>query len=82
MATKDTKGNVGRGPTVGNAGTPAKREEFKANKASKEGTAREIANAIGARASNPPVPARQTEKNQGRVTGDVNKGRGPRKGVK
>ena len=82
MATKDTKGNVGRGPTVGNKGTPAKREEFKAAKEAWGATAREIAAAVGARAGEPPVPARQTEKNQGRVTGDVNKGRGPRKGVK
>ena len=71
-----------RGPTVGNAGNPTKRKEFIAEKESYSAVAREIAGAIGARAGKPDVPPVSHQKNQGMVSGDVNKGKGPRKGNK
>ena len=67
---------------VGNQGTPSKRAAFIADKASKEGTAREISNAIGARSMAPEVPAISKQKNQGQVSPNTNKGRGPTKGNK
>ena len=76
------KKNVGRGPTVGNNGNPTKRGDFKADKASKEGTAREIANAIGARAQGSSVPATHKEAKQGQVSPNTNKSKGPTKGNK
>jgi len=76
---KAAKGNVGRGPTVGNAKT-SKRVEFLADKASKEPTARMIADSIGARAQQPQVPKTNYQKNQGQVSPNTNVGRGPTKG--
>lgn len=80
MATKEI--NQKRGPTCGNAGTPSKREAFKSDKASKQGAASEITNAIGARSMAPKVPTISKEKNQGQVSPNTNKGRGPTKGNK
>lgn len=74
--------NQKRGPTVGNSGTPSKRTSFIADKASKQSAATEIVNAIGARATQPNVPKTNYEKNQGQVSPNTNKGRGPTKGNK
>lgn len=79
MATKDI--NQKRGPTVGNA-TTEKRTAFLADKKSKEATAREIADSIGARANQPDYMKIGRNKNQGAAVGLVNKGRGPTKGNK
>ena len=67
---------------VGNAGRPEKRSAFLADKAAKEGTAREIANAIGARAPDPKSMSISKEKNQGSISPSTNKGRGPTRGNK
>lgn len=74
--------NVGRGPTVGNKGNPTKRGEFKADKVTKEGTAREILGALAARADSPTTPTTNHEARQGQISPVTNKGRGPRKGNK
>lgn len=80
MATKEI--NQKRGPTVGNAGTPSKRSSFAADKASKQSAATEIVNAIGARSMAPKVPTISKEKNQGQISPNTNKGRGPTRGNK
>ena len=67
---------------VGNSGNPSKRSAFLADKAAKEGTAREIANAIGARAFNPSTMPVNKDKNQDSVSPNTNKGRGPTRGNK
>lgn len=74
--------NQKRGPTVGNAGTVSKRNSFIADKASKQSAATEITNAIGARSLAPNVPKTNHEKNQGQVSPNTNKGRGPTRGNK
>lgn len=79
---KTTKINQSRGPTIGNAGTPAKRSAFMSAKAAWAATATAIADAIGARAGKPDVPKTNHQKNQGQISPNTNKGRGPTKGNK
>lgn len=74
--------NQKNGPRTGNTGSPAKRSAFIAAKESYAATARAITEAIGSRAGNPKSMPVSKEKNQGRVQGDVNKGRGPTRGNK
>ena len=74
--------NQKRGPTTGNAGTQSKLSAFNAAKAAWGATATMIANSIGARAGQPAVPKTNHEKNQGQISPNTNKGRGPTKGNK
>lgn len=78
----DKKINQKRGPTVGNAGTPAKRSAFTKAKEAWGATASMIANAIGERAGKPDVPKTNHQKNQGQISPNTNKGRGPTRGNK
>lgn len=75
-----SKVNQPQGPRVGNAGSPSKRASFTAAKEAWAATATAIANAIGARASQPDVPKTNREKNQGQISPNTKKGRGPTKG--
>jgi len=74
--------NQKRGPTTGNAGTASKRAAFIKAKEAWGATAREIANAIGERSQKPDVPKTNHQKNQGQISPNTNKGRGPTKGNK
>ena len=74
--------NQSRGPVVGNSGTPAKRSAFNTAKAAWAATATMICEAVGARAGEPQVPKTNHQKNQGQVSPNTNKGRGPTKGNK
>ena len=77
---KVASGNVGRGPTVGNAEAGPKRKGFLADKMAKAPAAQAICDAIGQRAGQPDVPKTNHQKNQGQVSPNTNVGRGPRKG--
>jgi hypothetical protein len=74
------KGNVGRGPTTGNAEAGPKRRDFLANKAEKEASARMITDRIGERDNGPRVPKTNHQIRQGQVSPDTNVGRGPTRG--
>jgi len=77
-----SKINQPQGPRVGNRGTPSKRSAFIAAKEAWAATAREIANAVGARATNPKSMTINRDKNQDQISPNTNKGRGPTRGNK
>ena len=74
--------NQKRGPTVGNSGTASKRSAFNAAKEAWGATATMIANAIGERSQKPDIPKTNHQKNQGQISPNTNKGRGPTRGNK